>query len=107
MPRSLSSSNLEGYFQKIINNEKRRQMKSGISSQISNNEAIRVGIKRIPGLSETNAKASALELKPLHHYVFCTHEVPYWRTCAKCGRTKELAERNANMILRSTHKLAL
>jgi|SRR6478735_709422 len=94
MPRSLDK-----WFQDVITNEKRRQMRSGVSSQISNNEAIRKGLRRIPSKSELNAQADALNKKPLHHYVFCSHNIPYWRTCAKCGRDKASAARNAEMIL--------
>lgn len=90
MPRSL-----DRWFQDIITAEKRRQMRTGVASQVANNEAIRKGIKRVPSLSEINQPV----VKPLHHYVFCTHNVPYWRCCAKCGRDKELATRNASMIL--------
>lgn len=90
MPRSL-----DRWFQDVINNEKRRQMRSGVASAVSTAESIRKGIKRVPSLSETNEPV----VKPLHHYVFCSHNIPYWRTCAKCGRDKALAQRNAEMIL--------
>jgi len=36
-----------------------------------------------------------------YHYVFCTHNKPYWQTCSKCGRDKELARRNADIVLKA------
>lgn len=36
-----------------------------------------------------------------YHYVFCTHNKPYWQTCSKCGRDKDLARRNADIVLRA------
>jgi hypothetical protein len=94
MPRSL-----DRWFQDIIIAEKRKRMRRGVNQQINQSEAIRTGIHRIPSKSEANAQSAALALKPLHHYVFCSHNVPYWRTCTKCGRDSKLAERNATMIL--------
>lgn len=99
------SRSLDRWFQDIITAEKRRVMRSGITSAVSTAESIRKGIHRVPGLSEVNAQADALGKKPLHHYVFCTHEVPYWRTCAKCGRDHARAQRNADLILHSSQKL--
>lgn len=93
--------NLNEYFTHIITQAKRQKLRSGIASAVSTAESIRKGIHRIPSKSEANAVA----VQPLHHYVFCSHNVPYWRTCAKCGRDKELAERNAEMILGKAHTL--
>lgn len=98
MPRSLAS--LDGWFKQIITAEKRRQMRNGVASAVSTAESIRKGIHRVPGASET-----VPVVKPLHHYVFCSHNVPYWRTCTKCGRDKHLAQRNAQMILNAATKL--
>lgn len=49
----------------------------------------------VGGANASEAKAAK------YHYVFCTHNVPYWRPCTKCGRDKELAKRNADLVLRS------
>lgn len=98
-------TDLKTYFSRILTNEKRRQMRMGVNSEVSSQEKIRRGIHRVPGKTELNAKAEALELKPLHHYIFCTHNVPYWRCCAKCGRDHVNAQRNAEMILQSSQRL--
>ena len=54
--------------------------------------------RREMGSSELNNLRNAK--RPNHYYIFCTHEVPYWRTCTKCGRDKNLAKRNADMVLK-------
>ena len=46
-----------------------------------------------PPAPETRAKG--------YYYIFCSHHKPYWSTCTKCGRDKELARRNADIVLRS------
>jgi hypothetical protein len=93
--------NLNEYFTNIITNAKRQKMKSGVASQVANNEAIRKGIHRVPSASEINQQA----VKPLHHYVFCSHQIPYWRPCTKCGRDRVLAQRNADMIFKKANSL--
>jgi hypothetical protein len=89
---------LGSYFQRILTNASRAAMRKGVNSEISKAESIRNGIKRIPGNSETNNPDGAKA--PNHHYIFCSHEVPYWRVCTKCGRDKELASRNAQLVLK-------
>jgi hypothetical protein len=96
----MSDNDLSKYFTSIITKAKRAKLKSGIASQIANNEAIRKGIHRIPGKSEETPVVA-----PLHHYVFCSHNVPYWRPCAKCGRDRALAQRNAEMIFKKANQL--
>lgn len=91
------SSSMNEYFNRIITDAKRAKMRSGVNQQVAQQEKIRKGIHRIPGKSEETPV-----VKPLHYYVFCSHEVPYWRTCTKCGRDKELARRNAEMILQKS-----
>lgn len=43
---------------------------------------------------------------PGHYSLFCTHEVPYWRPCTKCGRDKAAAEKNISIVLKSVRGLA-
>lgn len=46
-------------------------------------------------------KVVNVPIKPAnYHYVFCSHNKPYWDTCSKCGRDKELARRNAELVLK-------
>lgn len=32
------------------------------------------------------------------YYAFCTHRVPYWRTCSGCKRDKGMAARHASLM---------
>lgn len=92
------------YLAKLVTNAKRAQMRRGVASAISDCEAARKGIKRDASYHSPNLNRDSAK-QPLHHFVFCTHEVPYWRACAKCGRDAALAARNAEMILRESAKL--
>lgn len=94
------SRSLNQWFDKIILDAKRTKLRNGVNQAVSNAESIRKGIHRIPSASEAQPA-----LAPLHHYVFCSHNVPYWRTCAKCGRDRTLAQRNAEMILNKANQL--
>jgi hypothetical protein len=88
--------NFTDYLQNVVTKAKRSEMRHGVASEINKNGSIRTGIHREPSLSETNREAK----QPNHHYIFCSHEVPYWRCCAKCGRDKNLAARNAELVLK-------
>lgn len=88
------------YFQTILVNAQRDAMRKGINSEVAKNETIRKSIHRVPGKSETENPHTVAAKQPNHYYIFCSHEVPYWRTCTKCGRDKNLASRNADMVLK-------
>jgi len=98
MPRSLKRSLFlsPDYFTNLITKAKRAKLRSGVANEVAHNENARKGIKREAGASE---RAAQIAKKPLHHYVFCSHNIPYWRICSKCGRDRISAERNAEMIL--------
>jgi hypothetical protein len=89
--------NLDAILSRVQRESARSAMRSGIASEISQREAIRKGIKFDQPTSVKNHEVK----QPNHYYVFCSHEVPYWRTCGKCGRDKSLASRNADLVLRS------
>lgn len=91
--------NLNSYITNVLTKAKRAELRSGIASAVSSAESIRKGIKRVPNADEINKLITEGAKQPLHHYVFCSHNIPYWRTCKKCGRNRVSAERNAKMIL--------
>ncbi|SRR5258708_3599458 len=75
-----------------------------------------VGLRRVIGGcgqgqgKERSDKPIGSEREPArasgYYAVFCTHHVPYYRPCGKCGRDKALAQRNIQIVLKSLHGVA-
>lgn len=84
------------YISNIVTNAQRANTRRDISNEVGVDTRIRKGVHYKPAASQRNSEHKA----PNHHYVFCTHEVPYWRTCSKCGRDNFLAKQNAEMVLK-------
>lgn len=82
---------------RILTSALRQHLQNEVASEISQCEAIRKGIHFDQPTSVKNAEVKAAN----YHYVFCSHNIPYWRVCGGCGRDKDLAKRNADLVLRS------
>lgn len=86
---------------RLQRNASRGRAKKEFHGEISRNETKRKAIHRVPGRNELNILASEAAKSPNHHSIFCTHNMLYWAPCTKCGRTKEMAEKNITIVLRS------
>jgi hypothetical protein len=61
--------------------------------------------RRLPGKAEANAAQARAKLAPGHYAVFCSHNKLYTEPCTKCGRTRQLAERNVSVVIGSLKRL--
>ena len=81
----------------IVARARSAQLRASVSSAVAEGEAIRKGIHFDQPTSVKNHEVK----QPNHYYIFCSHEIPYWRPCTKCRRDKELAKRNADLVLKA------
>lgn len=98
MPCEVAMQNLSKYLANVLVKAKRAEVKKEFSSAISRSESIRKSIHRIPGKSETSQQEPK---PPLYGAIFCSHNKPYFHVCTKCGRDRQIALRNIDIVLRS------
>ena len=61
---------------------------------------------RLPSKDELNLIAANAKHGRGYFAVFCTHNVPYWTKCTKCGRNAASAAKNVPIVIASLKRLA-